>query len=112
MGLGMTQANQVQIPSVTTQNDALNQVQQNINKVLRNINNQIVSVQSFVNENTIIGEVKIANLSVTQFQAITGSNWVLCNGQSCIGSSYAQMTGQNTVPTISVGSLNNFIRIN
>ena len=45
-----------------------------------------------------IGEVKSAMLNVSQFQSQSGSGWVLCNGQSCVGSVYSQITGNNNVP--------------
>lgn len=106
------QANQVQIPVIQSQNMDIVQLQQNANKVLRNINNQVGYVQTAINEMTIIGEVKIANLTVDQFQAITGNNWLLCNGQSCVNTAYSKLTGNNTVPTLSLGSVNNFIRVN
>lgn len=105
-------ANQTQVPVIQSQDQSITQLQQNANKVLRNINNQIVDLQTAINKMTIIGEIKIANLTVTQFQAIAGTNWLLCNGQSCVGTSYSQQTGNNTVPTLSLGSVNNFIRVN
>ncbi len=60
---------------------------------------------------TIVGEVKIANLTVEQFQAIAGTNWLLTNGQSCVDTAYSKLTGNNTVPTLTLGSVNNFIRV-
>jgi hypothetical protein len=105
-------ANQVQIPSIQVPDTAFNLNQQNINKVFKNIYGQVASAQAQINEMTIIGEVKIANLTVAQFQAIAGTNWLLCNGQSCVGTAYALLTSSNTVPNIALGSLNNFIRVN
>lgn len=105
-------ANQVQISSITTEDDALNQVQQNINKVLRNLNNQIVSIQTFVSQSDILGEIKIANLTQPMFQGIAGNNWLLCNGQDCVDTDYSRLTGLNVVPTLTVGGFNTFIRVN
>lgn len=105
-------ANQTQIPVIQTPDSNLTQLQQNSNKVLRNLNNQITEITVEINQMTIVGEVKIANLTVQQFQNTAGTNWFLCNGQSCVGTLYAQMTGNKVVPTISLGSLNNFIRVN
>lgn len=105
-------SNQVQIPAVQTENDSLNQVQQNINKVLRNLNNQIVSSQTSIDQMTIVGEIKLASLTLAQFQSIAGTNWILANGQSSVGTQYALLTGNNTVPTISVTNAVAFIRIN
>lgn len=105
-------ANQVQIPVVQTTDSALIMIQQNVNKVLRNINNQLNVVQKEVNETIIIGEIKIANLTEEQFQSVAGTNWLLCNGQSCVGTKYSLLTGNNTVPTLTVGGINTFIRVN
>lgn len=103
--------NQRQIPVIQTADANITQLQQNSNKVLRNISNQAISIQNSIDEMTIIGEVKIANLTVAQFQSIAGTNWLLTNGQSCVDTAYARLTGNKTVPTISLGSLNNFIRV-
>lgn len=103
--------NQRQIPVIQTPDANVTQLQQNSNKVLRNLSNNIISLQTSVNEMTIIGEIKIANLTVAQFQSIAGTNWLLTNGQSCVDTAYARLTGNKTVPTISLGSVNNFIRV-
>lgn len=104
--------NQTQIPSVKTTDDALNQTQQNVNKVLRNLNNQINVLQSTVDEMNLIGEIKLANLTIVQFQAIAGKNWILANGQSSVDTSYARLTGNTTVPTITVTGTTAFIKVN
>lgn len=103
---------QTQIPLIQTDNDHLNQTQQNINKVLRSINSQVSSIQDFVNESTIVGEIKLASLNLTQFQKISGTNWILANGQSSVGTAYALLTLNNTVPNISVTNATAFIRVN
>lgn len=108
----MAQANQVQIPVIQADLEQIVQIQQNVNKVLRNINNQVVEVQNKVAQTEIIGEIKIANLTITQFQMVAGVDWYLCNGQSCVGTSYSQLTGNNVVPTLTVGGFNTFIRVN
>lgn len=108
----MSQANQTQIPAVQTPDDALNQVQQNINKVLRNLNNQIVSNTTAVTQATIIGEIKLASLTLAQFQSMAGTNWVLANGQNVVGSAYSGLTGNTTAPTITVTNATAFLRIN
>ena len=104
-------SNQVQIPLVQTQDNNLNQIQQNVNKVLRNIYNQLTDVQIMTMQMEIVGEIKYANLTLDQFQDAAGSDWVLCDGGSCIGTSYALLTGNNTVPNIA-GPPNAFIKVN
>lgn len=108
----MAQANQRQIPVIQTDNGSVTQLQQNSNKVLRNLSNNIDSLQTSINEMTIIGEIKIANLSVSQFQDIAGTNWILTNGQSCVDTEYARLTGNKVVPTTSLTGINAFIRVN
>lgn len=105
-------ANQTQIPTIQTENDSLNQVQQNINKVFRNLNNQITDNQTAISQMTIVGEVKLASLTLEQFQNIAGTSWIEANGQSSVGTQYASLTGNNTVPTISVTGSNAFIKVN
>lgn len=107
----VTKANQRQIPVIQTENQSVTQLQQNSNKVIRNISNNVDLAQKSIDEMTIIGEVKIANLTVVQFQNISGTNWLLTNGQSCVDTAYSRLTGNNTVPNISLGSINNFIRV-
>ena len=104
--------NQTQVPVIQTSNGDMTQFQQNTNKVLRNLNNSIVDIQTFQTQNTIIGEIKIANLIQTMFQAVAGDTWLLCNGQSCVDTAYSKLTGLNVVPTLTVGGFNTFIRVN
>lgn len=106
------EANQIQIPQVTTNNNDLNQVQQNINKVFRNLNNQVVSLQRFESQNTILGEIKIANLTQAQFQGLAGDGWLLCNGQKCVDTDYSKLTKLTVVPNFTVSGINTFIRVN
>lgn len=104
--------NQIQISSVTTTNNDLNQVQQNVNKVFRNLSIQIESSSEAISEMTIVGEIKLADLTISQFQGVAGKDWILANGQSSVGTAYQQLTGNTTVPTISVAGTNAFIRVN
>ena len=98
--------NQTQIPVLQHPDPIVTQVQQNTNKVLRNLGNQ-------ANSANIIGEIKLADLSESQFQAQAGNNWLLCNGQTCSATAYASKTGNSTVPTISpLAGANYFIRVN
>lgn len=105
-------ANQTNIPIFQTNNGALNLVQQNINKVFKNIYNQIVSNQETLNQMTILGEIKFSPLTLVQFQDQAGTNWIEANGQSSVGTLYAQTYKLNTVPNISVSGTNAFIKVN
>lgn len=105
-------SNQVQIPAVQTPNDSLNQVQQNINKVLRNLSGQISTLTSSVDEMEIIGEIKFASITLAQFQAQAGTGWIAANGQSAVGTQYAVLFKTNNVPNISLTGANAFIKVN
>jgi hypothetical protein len=105
-------ANQVQIPVIQNQDGALTQLQQNTNKVLRNLNNQIVAAQISITQMTILGEIKLASLTLLQFQAIAGTDWILANGQSSVGTAYETLTGNKTVPTITIAGSTAFIKVN
>lgn len=104
--------NQRAIPVIQTDNKDLTQVQQNTNKVFRNISDQADQLQIEMDQTIIIGEIKIANLTQPMFQGIAGDEWLLCNGQSCVDTEYSRLTGLNVVPTFTVGGINTFIRIN
>lgn len=105
-------ANQRQIPIIQTTTPGITQIQQNSNKVLRNLSNQIDSIQTDINQMTILGEVKIASLTLSQFQAIAGTNWILANGQSSVGTNYETLTGNKTVPTVTLAGVTSFIKVN
>lgn len=105
-------ANQTQIPVIQSQDPITTQLQQNSNKVLRNLNNQVISNTTFATQNTIVGEIKLATLTLQQFQAVAGTDWIEANGQSSVGTKYAQLTKNNTVPTITVTGTTAFIRVN
>lgn len=104
-------ANQRQIPVIQTSNGDITQIQQNTNKVLRNISDQADQLQIQLDETDIIGEIKIANLSEAIFQGIAGDAWLICNGQSCVDTAYSKLTGLNVVPTLVVGGINTFIKV-
>ena len=108
----MIQSTQSQIPVIQTADPYLVQTQININKILRSLNSQISSLQEFVGETTIIGEIKFANLTLAEFQSVAGDYWILANGQTCVGTSYSGLTKNNTVPNISVTGTTAFIRVN
>ncbi len=104
--------NQTQIPVIQTPDGNMTQLQQNSNKVLRNLNNQITDLQEEVGELIIIGEIKLSPLNLSQFQSQAGNDWILANGQSAVGTQYAQMFKTNTVPNITVMGTNAFIKVN
>lgn len=104
--------NQRQIPIIQTQTDSATQIQQNTNKVLRNLSNNVDSLTTSINQTNLIGEIKLANLTLTQFQSVAGSGWILANGQSSVDTSYSKLTGNNTVPTITVAGTTAFIKVN
>lgn len=106
-------ANQVQIPILQTPDPIVQQLQTNVNKVFKNTYDQANSTAASVEAMTIIGEIKTAALNTTQFQAVAGMDWLFCNGQSCVGTTYSKLTGRNTVPNITpVGPVNSFILVN
>jgi hypothetical protein len=47
-----------------------------------------------------IGMVVSSLLTLAQFQAINGSGWVLADGSSVAGSTYASVTGNSTIPDL------------
>lgn len=47
-----------------------------------------------------IGVIASAMLTEAQFQAVNGASWILADGRSVAGSSYAVMTGQTSVPDL------------
>lgn len=104
-------ANQTQIPIIQT-GDQNTQIQQNTNKVLRNLNNQVTALQNFTGMLLGIGDVSFSALGLIQYQAIHGKTWILANGQSSVGTAYASFTGLLTVPTISVSGCNAYIKVN
>lgn len=107
----VTPANQTQIPVIQTSDKNIPQVQQNVNKVLRNLNDKITSLKTLVNQTEIIGEIKFASITLAQFQLIAGTGWILSNGQSCVNTAYSKLTGNNTVPNVTIG-INAFIKVN
>lgn len=45
-----------------------------------------------------IGSIMQSVMTEAQFQAVVGTGWKLCDGQSCAGSAYDTLTGNATVP--------------
>lgn len=46
----------------------------------------------------VIGEIKASMLTLAQFQAQFGTNWVLADGASATGTKYATLTGAYVLP--------------
>ena len=103
--------NQTQVPVIQT-GDQSTQIQQNVNKVLRNINNQVVSLQNDVSEIQGLGDVILSPLTLTEFQTEHSDNWIEANGQSAVGTAYQILTRLSTVPTITVSGVTAFIKVN
>ncbi len=95
-------ANNVNVPKVQTSDRVITQLQQNIITGMNDMNSTLATAtnafQAALDASTIIGEEKAAYLTEAQFQAVAGPTWVLQDGRSCIGSAYASLTGQATVP--------------
>lgn len=104
--------NQVQVPVIQTSVDSLTQIQQNTNKVLRNINNQVVTLQNTVNTIQAIGDVLFSPLTISQFQAAHSTDWIIANGQSAVGTAYEALTMNQTVPNITLSGAIAFIKVN
>ena len=45
-----------------------------------------------------IGDTKHSMLTLVQFQAQYGPGWVIADGSSCVGTQYAAMSGNSTLP--------------
>ena len=59
-----------------------------------------------------VGEFKHSNMTVAQFQAQWGPNWVLANGQSIAGSTLAAIQTANSIasPTLAPNAMGLFLR--
>lgn len=105
-------ANQTQIPVIQNGDNTITQLQQNANKVLRNVYNQFTELEVAVLQNTRVGDVQLSALSLTDFQDLAGSEWIAANGQSSVGTTYEDITGNKVVPTVTVTGVNSFIKVN
>lgn len=108
----MIPSNPNQIPVIQSSSQELVQVQLNINRILRNLNNKIMNINDLITNGSNVGEVRFSSMNITQFQLSTSTDWVLADGQNCIGTKYANLTKNNTVPSISVSGVNAFIKVN
>jgi hypothetical protein len=104
--------NQVNIPVIQSPLGPLTLVQQNINKVLNNVYSQVTSVQSSVSKIQGVGDVILSPLTLMQFQSSHGNDWIVANGQSSVGTSYESLTGNKTVPTVTVSGVTAYIKVN
>lgn len=105
-------ANQVQIPVIQTTVPSLTQIQQNTNKVLNNIYNQVTTLQSTVTDIQGVGDVIFSPLTLAQFQQIHSTDWIEANGQSSVGTAYYSLTSIKTVPTITLSGATAYIKVN
>ena len=59
----------------------------------------MAKVSRFTQDNqNPVGMIVHSMLTESQFQAINGTNWILADGRSVAGSTYATVTGSSTVP--------------
>ena len=56
------------------------------------------STEVIGNELFVVGDVKTSFLTLVQFQALMGPEWVLADGQDVTGSQYASITGLTVIP--------------
>ena len=98
----------ISVPAKLTTSDRV------INQIQDSMITSFSDVQRALNNATIIGEVKMSPLTEGQFQAQSGINWVLMQGQNVQTSQYSKITGNKTVPpaNVTVPNMNFFIRIN
>lgn len=52
----------------------------------------------FDNKSAVIGEIRAAMLTETQFQQQAGSEWVLADGRTASGTRYNSITGNANIP--------------
>lgn len=107
----MAQANQTQIPVIQT-GDTATQIQQNVNKVIRNAINQLVTLQNATSLIQAVGDIILSPLTLAQFQATHGNTWIIANGQSSVGTAYQALTLNQVVPSITVTNATAFIKVN
>jgi hypothetical protein len=97
--------------TITTQR--VQTTDRNTNQLQDNINSSLTSLGNEINKLTVIGAAMLSPITLDQFQRQAGPGWVLCNGASCVGTSYNKLTGFLTVPTeADIGVFHWFIRIN
>ena len=97
-------SDQVQIAIFKSDNNDINQIQQNVNKVLRNLSQRI--------ETDKLGDVRFSTLNLSQFLAAHGQGWIAANGQNCQDTAYGALFVQKTVPNIVVAGTNAYIKVN
>lgn len=105
-------ANQRQIPVIQVQDNSSTQIQQNSNKVFRNLSNNVDSINTKISQMEILGEVKLASLTLSQFQDIAGKTWVLADGGTAVDTDYARLTGNKVVPNVTIAGVTAFIKVN
>jgi len=100
-------ATPVTVPKVQTQDRTVNQLQTNISNAMQTVGQQLQ------NTGAGIGDIKHSAMTLAQVQKQSGIGWVLCDGASCVGSSYNKQSNALTVPNIPEASgIYTYIRIN
>lgn len=97
--------NTITFTKVQTQDRTINQLQANADATFQQLGNDI-------NQVTVIGEIKLANLTEDQFQQQAGPGWILCDGRSIIKTSLNKLTGQLVAPSLTIVGAQYFVRIN
>ena len=59
---------------------------------------QVIKAVQFNSSTAQLGEIKQSILTVSQFQSLNGSCWVLMDGQNIEGKALSSLTGLNNVP--------------
>jgi hypothetical protein len=59
---------------------------------------EVVDLIAFSKASAPLGDIKQSMLTLAQFAAENLGDWVLADGQSCLGSAYASVTGNLIVP--------------
>lgn len=85
---------------LTAFDDGLSDHETRISALASSANKVIVFEYNIDPKDLHIGDIKHANMTLAQFQAVNGSGWVLCDGGSSAGSVYSSVTGQTTVPDV------------
>ena len=93
-----------EIPRATSDVEIAKQGQrlaQDLSKNFKSVKNQLESLTTKLDSTGLpVGSIVHSMLTLSQFQALSGTGWVLADGGSCTGSTYSSVTGYNTVPDV------------
>jgi hypothetical protein len=87
------------IPQITDNmpvEDVVNFIAKTLNES-KNTSSQSSSTNTF-SFNSPVGTILTSMLTLTQFQSLAGTNWVLADGSSCTGTAYSSVTGFSNLP--------------